>query len=501
VLAPELDAAERLAGDDKVESFTFDESALDQIFGELAPQPAAAPAPAPAADAFNLAEDFISKGLLDRALGEIRRVAVAGADPVEAALLTGQVFLRQGLDGEALERFDAALVRLEGIEWSAAHTRAWGGRSRALLRLGRLDDARFAAETVRAHAPDRADNLQVLGEVLLQSGEAAEAVRVFGRAVEIEPQDAALLRHLGRAALAAGRAADAERALRMAVKLDPDFVAARVELGKLLLASGLVEDSIRETQAALDILPTYADAAYLLAQAQRAAGRPREAVGTAVDLLGGDPYHLDALVLLGQALMDDARPDDARQAFARVLKFDPARAEALFGLGALAAAERRFREASASGGARWRRAGLAAGAGGARQHRHGARRRNRLPERLMAIEGPLRELALSDVFQLLDLSRKTGTLTVSHEARHQPAIVRFDRGGVVGAQLGDAQDRLGHLLQRAGKVTSATWRPPAACRSWCPASRSALSWWRRASSRCRTWRGSSASRSRKPSSS
>ena len=26
----------------------------------------------------------------------------------------------------------------------------------------------------------------------------------------------------------------------------------------------------------------------------------------------------------------------------------------------------------------------------------------------MAIEGPLRELALSDVFQLLDLSRKTG---------------------------------------------------------------------------------------------
>ena len=71
----------------------------------------------------------------------------------------------------------------------------------------------------------------------------------------------------------------------------------------------------------------------------------------------------------------------------------------------------------------------------------------------MAIEGPLRELALSDVFQLLDLSRKTGTLTVSHETRQKPAVVRFDRGGVVGAQLGDAHDRLGHLLLRAGKVT------------------------------------------------
>jgi hypothetical protein len=35
----------------------------------------------------------------------------------------------------------------------------------------------------------------------------------------------------------------------------------------------------------------------------------------------------------------------------------------------------------------------------------------------VAIEGPLRELSLSDVFQLLDLSRKTGVLTISNEAR------------------------------------------------------------------------------------
>src|SRR5918997_3570526 len=71
----------------------------------------------------------------------------------------------------------------------------------------------------------------------------------------------------------------------------------------------------------------------------------------------------------------------------------------------------------------------------------------------MAIEGPLRELALSDVFQLLDLSRKTGTLTITHESRHRPAVVRFDRGAVTGAELGEAHERIGHLLLRAGKVT------------------------------------------------
>ncbi|MBV9108651.1 MAG: DUF4388 domain-containing protein [Gemmatimonadetes bacterium] len=72
----------------------------------------------------------------------------------------------------------------------------------------------------------------------------------------------------------------------------------------------------------------------------------------------------------------------------------------------------------------------------------------------MAIEGPLRELALSDVFQLLDLSRKTGVLTITAEGRRRPAVVRFDRGAVTGAELGgEGHERIGHLLLRAGKVT------------------------------------------------
>lgn len=71
----------------------------------------------------------------------------------------------------------------------------------------------------------------------------------------------------------------------------------------------------------------------------------------------------------------------------------------------------------------------------------------------MAIEGPLRELAISDVFQLLDLSRKTGVLTIRNETRDRPAVVRFERGAVVGAEFPENSRRLGHLLLRAGKVT------------------------------------------------
>ena len=43
----------------------------------------------------------------------------------------------------------------------------------------------------------------------------------------------------------------------------------------------------------------------------------------------------------------------------------------------------------------------------------------------MAIEGPLRELGIHDVFQLLDLSRKTGTLTVVSQLRDNEGVVLF----------------------------------------------------------------------------
>ena len=53
----------------------------------------------------------------------------------------------------------------------------------------------------------------------------------------------------------------------------------------------------------------------------------------------------------------------------------------------------------------------------------------------MAIEGPLRELGIHDVFQLLDLSRKTGILRVSSELREDEGVVYFDAGRVVQASI------------------------------------------------------------------
>ena len=72
----------------------------------------------------------------------------------------------------------------------------------------------------------------------------------------------------------------------------------------------------------------------------------------------------------------------------------------------------------------------------------------------MAIEGPLRELGIHDVFQLLDLSRKTGVLRVSSELRDDEGVVYFDGGRVVQASIRSSSAPIEVVLLNAGRVTT-----------------------------------------------
>ena len=72
----------------------------------------------------------------------------------------------------------------------------------------------------------------------------------------------------------------------------------------------------------------------------------------------------------------------------------------------------------------------------------------------MALEGTLKDLHVQDVFQLLDLGRKSGVLRVTSELRQTAATICFDRGGVVAAALGSDPQPIGARLVRVGKITA-----------------------------------------------
>jgi tetratricopeptide (TPR) repeat protein len=73
----------------------------------------------------------------------------------------------------------------------------------------------------------------------------------------------------------------------------------------------------------------------------------------------------------------------------------------------------------------------------------------------LAIEGPLKELGIHDLFQLLDLSRKSGVLRITSKLRRNRGTVYFDRGQVIYAEIENNPHSLGALLVRAGRVTEA----------------------------------------------
>jgi uncharacterized protein DUF4388/tetratricopeptide repeat protein len=73
----------------------------------------------------------------------------------------------------------------------------------------------------------------------------------------------------------------------------------------------------------------------------------------------------------------------------------------------------------------------------------------------VALEGPLKDLHIQDVFQLLELGRKSGVLRVTSELRQTAGTVCFDRGGVVAAAVGSDPQPLGARLIRSAKITAA----------------------------------------------
>src|SRR5690554_5255585 len=72
----------------------------------------------------------------------------------------------------------------------------------------------------------------------------------------------------------------------------------------------------------------------------------------------------------------------------------------------------------------------------------------------MAIEGPVRELALSDLLQLLFLSRRTGSLVVRDESGDRAVVLELNTGALTGASTTSPETKLGQLLVGSGRATA-----------------------------------------------
>ena len=311
--------------DASVAEFTFDPASLDGLFTELAPPANSTPRGTRSYDSspYAMATDYLSKGLLDRASAEIIRVIGRGAPAAEGTALQAEVFARQGLYGEALERFREA-QRLDPTNGLARI-----GEVRCLIRLGRPAEARPIAERLVLEQPDDVETLMLAASACADTGNPASALALLADARRAAPNRADVLQRTGDVSRLIGDADAAIDAYRGALDLDEGFVLVRVKLAQLLENKGDNVGAEQELCAALETLPTYAHGALALAALRTRLGRYQESLDLLIDVLHRDAYHFDALVALGDTLAAMGRRSDALHAYGRVVRFDPTHVVAL----------------------------------------------------------------------------------------------------------------------------------------------------------------------------
>ncbi len=303
-------------GDAPIEAFSFDADALDSLLGSLAPRSGASPA---------VAESPV----------------LAPAEEAMALVRRAEQFVLQGIHGEALERFEQALLLVPSLQVAEL------GAARALLALRRLDDARSRLDELLARRPDDVELLIVAADVALAGRDAGMAIANASRAAVLAPHRADPLQRLGDAHNLDGDNVAAATAYGDALALEPDRAAVRRSLATLLAGAGLPGAAEEQLRAALDTVPTYSAAVLDLAVLLREGGRDGEARLLLIDALGRDPHDTGALAELADLLLESGAVADAQVAVTCALRLDRSHAGALYVQGALHARQHRMREAVA----------------------------------------------------------------------------------------------------------------------------------------------------------
>jgi tetratricopeptide (TPR) repeat protein len=144
---------------------------------------------------YTLASDYLSKGLYDRALAEIRRAMARGADEKDGMILLGKCFAARGEYEVAEKEFVAVLGEMPADD-SAALELASVYRA-----MGRPSDAlRRAVGLLRANVYHFAA-LVVLGESLLDLKRTRDAARAFARVLKFNPNHAVARKYSGLASM------------------------------------------------------------------------------------------------------------------------------------------------------------------------------------------------------------------------------------------------------------------------------------------------------------
>jgi tetratricopeptide (TPR) repeat protein len=153
--------------------------------------------------------------------------------------------------------------------------------------------------------------LNLLGILFMNSNQFSEAAKILERAVQLQPNDAALHSNLGSALAQIGKLPQAIEQMRESVKLNPSYEDTHNNLGILLASTGAMNEAISEFERAIELRPNRADIHLNLANMLSGKGEPSKAIEHYQTALRLQPQFVPAYANLAKALAVAGRSQDA----------------------------------------------------------------------------------------------------------------------------------------------------------------------------------------------
>ena len=198
----------------------------------------------------------------------------------------------------------------------------------ALRRLGRLLGTflwLFAALTVgvscksggtKPEVPSKVSAQIDLGNQQLAQGQWPDAIKAFGKALEVDQENYDALRGTGLAYLKLGRLEEAERFYRLSLEANPKSSLSRNELAVVFLEQRRCQDAVPLFEKVLEDIfyPTPEFAEHNLAQAYACLGRVDEALARLDKLVTKRPYFCLGYLTLSRLASTSRRPESTIRA-------------------------------------------------------------------------------------------------------------------------------------------------------------------------------------------
>ena len=195
--------------------------------------------------------------------------------------------------------------------------------AREHFQAGRRAEAAAAYRQVLDDHPDHPEGLLILGLILADDGDIAQAETLLRRATVITPTNAMAWHSLGKLLQARGDDAVAVPLFERAAVLQPGFAPAANDLGASLHRLGRRDQALAAFDRAVAADPTFVDARFNRATALAEMKRRDEAVAGFEQVLALDPDACEAWYSVGVTLTDLGRLDAAERACRRAIALDP----------------------------------------------------------------------------------------------------------------------------------------------------------------------------------